>query len=438
MSQKDELRKDILRRVKVFYEEEFHKSDFVPGVTPIPVSGRVFDSDELVNLVDASLDFWLTTGRFARKFEKEFSRFLGLRTSSLCNSGSSANLLAVSTLTSPELKERRLCPGDEVITVAAGFPTTVNPIIQNQLKPVFIDIENETFCVNVERLEGAVNSRTKAIVLAHTLGNPFNLKAVQEIAKQNNLWLIEDNCDALGSRYQGRLTGTFGDMATMSFYPAHHITMGEGGCVVTDNAVLNKIIKSFRDWGRDCWCDPGKDNTCGIRFDHQKGELPEGYDHKYIYSHIGYNLKVTDMQAAVGLAQLKKLDEFIRIRKRNWNLIYDGLKSLDEFLILPKATPGSDPSWFGFLITVREKVSFSRADLINHLEQHKIATRLLFGGNLIKQPAYRGLDCRVVGDLRNTDMAMNQTFWIGTYPGVTETMIEYVLEAIRSFVEQRS
>jgi len=438
MSKKGDLRKVILEKTREFYEEEFSKSEFTPGVTPIPVSGKVFDAQELAYLVDASLDFWLTTGRFAQKFEKEFSKFLGVRTSALCNSGSSANLLAVSALTSPQLKDRRLRPGDEVITLAAGFPTTVNPIVQNQLKPVFIDIEKETFGVDVNRLAEAVNPKTKAVILAHTLGNPFDIDAVREITEQHGLWLIEDNCDALGSRYKGRLTGTFGDIATMSFYPAHHITMGEGGCVVTDDVVLNKIMTSFRDWGRDCWCDPGRDNTCGRRFDQRQGELPEGYDHKYIYSHIGYNLKLTDMQAAVGLAQLQKLENFIQIRKRNWALLYQGLKPLEEFLVLSEATPGSDPSWFGFLITVRENAFFSRTDLINHLENHKIATRLLFGGNLVKQPAYKDLDCRVVGDLKNTDRVMNQTFWIGTYPAITEGMIEYVIETITAFVKQKS
>lgn len=435
MFKKDELREIILEKTIEFYKEEFRKPDFIPGVTPVPVSGKVFDSEELVSLVDASLDFWLTTGRFSQRFEKEFSRFLGLRASILCNSGSSANLLAVSALTSPELGDRRLCPGDEVLTVAAGFPTTVNPIVQNKLKPVFVDIEKETLNVNVRLLAEAVNPRTKAIILAHTLGNPFKIEAVQRIADQHGLWLIEDNCDALGSRYKGRLTGTFGNIATMSFYPAHHMTMGEGGCVVTDDVALHKIITSFRDWGRDCWCDPGKDNTCGKRFDQKKGELPEGYDHKYIYSHIGYNLKLTDMQAAVGFAQLKKIEGFIQIRKRNWNLLYQGLKPLEEFLILPEATPQSDPSWFGFFITVRENAPFSRADLINHLEKHKIATRLLFGGNLVKQPAYKDLDYRVVGDLKNTDMVMNQAFWIGVYPGITENMVEYVIETMTMFVK---
>ncbi len=434
MSTKDELRKMILKKVTEFHGLEFAPSEFKPGITPIPISGRVFDADELAHLVDASLDFWLTTGRFAQEFEKEFARFLGLRSAILCNSGSSANLLAVSALTSPELGKRRLMPGDEVVTLAAGFPTTVNPIVQNRLKPVFVDIELATHNVAVEQLARAIGPKTKAIILAHTLGNPFDVGQVKQIAERQGLWLVEDNCDALGSTYQGRLTGTFGNLATSSFYPAHHITMGEGGCVVTDDVLLKKIVVSFRDWGRDCWCDPGKDNTCGKRFEHQKGELPHGYDHKYIYAHIGYNLKATDMQAAVGVAQLKKLDQFIQIRKRNWRLLYDGLKSLEEFLILPEATAGSDPSWFGFLITVRPKAPFSRADLLRHLEKHKIATRLLFGGNLTKQPAYQNVDYRVVGELNNTDIAMNQSFWLGTYPGITEPMIEYMIGTIKAFI----
>lgn len=434
MSRSNDLRKLILEKVKEFYGAEFAKTPFVPGTTPVPVSGRVFNEEDLQSLVDASLDFWLTTGRFAKDFEKDIARFLGVQWAVLCNSGSSANLLAVSALTSPELGDRRLRPGDEVITVAAGFPSTVSPIIQNRLKPVFVDIDPATHNVDVQALKAAVGPGTKAIILAHTLGNPFNLEEVCAVAKKNNLWLIEDNCDALGSLYKGKPTGSFGDIATLSFYPAHHITMGEGGCVLTNNNVLKKIICSFRDWGRDCWCDTGKDNTCGKRFDWQLGDLPQGYDHKYIYSHIGYNLKLTDMQAAVGVSQLKKLPEFIKTRKRNWSLLHQGLKPFEEFLALPQATPNSDPSWFGFLIAVRPQAPFSRNDLVRHLENHKIATRLLFAGNLTRQPAYQNVEYRTAGELTHTDFAMKQSFWTGVYPGITGPMVDYVVQTIAAFV----
>ena len=432
----DEIRAEILALVAQYYQANWPEKQFVPGGTPLLYSGRVFDADELVHLVDAALDFWLTTGRYAARFEREFARFLGVHHVILCNSGSSANLLALSALTSPKLGERRLRPGDEVITVAAGFPTTVNPIIQNNLVPVFLDIELGTYNVDIRYLEEAISPRTRAIMLAHTLGNPFNLDAVLDVVKRHDLWLIEDNCDALGSTYKGKLTGTFGDLATVSFYPAHHITMGEGGCVLTNSPKLKVLVESFRDWGRDCWCAPGKDNTCGKRFEWQLGDLPYGYDHKYIYSHIGYNLKLTDMQAAVGVAQLKKLPDFIGARKRNWRLLYDGLKPLEEFFILPKATPGSDPSWFGFPVMVRPEAPFSRRDLVLYLEKHRIATRLLFGGNLTRQPAYQDVPYRVVGDLRNTDVVMNQIFWIGVYPGITKQMIAYVIETVASFIEE--
>jgi len=434
MGEAERLRQEILRLVRAYYAEAFPPREFVPGETPVPVSGRVFDADDLVYLVDASLDFWLTTGRYADQFEQEFARFMGVRHAILCNSGSSANLLALSALTSPKLGERRLKVGDEVITVAVAFPTTVNPIVQNRLVPVFVDVELGTYNIDVRYLEEAISPRTKAIMLAHTLGNPFNLDAVLEAARRHDLWLIEDNCDALGSTYKGRLTGTFGDLATVSFYPAHHITMGEGGCVLTNSPKLKTLVESFRDWGRDCWCDPGKENTCGKRFEWQLGELPYGYDHKYIYSHIGYNLKLTDLQAAVGVAQLKKLPQFIEARKRNWRLLYEGLKPLEEFLILPQSTPGSDPSWFGFPITVRPGAPFTRNDLVRHLESRKIATRLLFGGNLIRQPAYQDVPYRVVGELKNTDVVMNNTFWVGVYPGLTEEMIAYVIETVTTFV----
>ena len=431
------LRREILEKVVSYYTEALIPGRFIPGESPVPISGRVFDAEELVNLVDSSLDFWLTTGRYASQFENEFARFMGLRHGILCNSGSSANLLALSCLTSPKLGKRQLKQGNEVITVAAGFPTTVNPIFQNGLVPVFLDIELGTYNVDVRFLEKGVSPRTRAIMLAHTLGNPFNLDAVSEVVKRHDLWLIEDNCDALGSTYKGQLTGTFGDLATVSFYPAHHITMGEGGCVLTDRAELKTLVKSFLNWGRDCWCEPGKDNTCGKRFGWQVGELPDGYDHKYTYSHVGYNLKLTDMQAAVGVGQLKKLTGFIETRKRNWRMLYDGLKPFEEFLTLPEATPGSDPSWFGFLITVRPEAPFTRNGLVRHFEGRKIATRLLFGGNLTRQPAYHGLTYRVVGELSNSDIVMNQSFWVGVYPGLTEQMIGFVIETIADFIRNR-
>lgn len=432
------LRRSILNAVESYYAATSTRDPFVTGETPVPVSGRVFDADELVHLVDASLDFWLTTGRFARQFERDFARFFNLRYAILTNSGSSANLLALSSLTSPKLGNQRLRPGDEVITLAAGFPTTVNPIFQNNLVPVFVDIEMGTYNVDIRCLDDAVSSRTRAIVMAHTMGNPFNLDAVMESVRKHNLWLIEDCCDAVGSTYKGRHVGTFGHMATVSFYPAHHITMGEGGCVLTNRPRLKTLVGSFRDWGRDCWCEPGKENTCGKRFDWQLGDLPHGYDHKYTYSHIGYNLKLTDMQAAVGVGQLKKLPSFIEARKRNWSFLYTGLKPLDEFFLLPQLTPDSDPSWFGFVITVRPEAPFRRSDVVRYLESRKIATRLLFSGNLTRQPAYQGKHYRVSGKLENTDIVMNQTFWIGVYPGLTEQMLAYVLDTIRAFVRERT
>lgn len=430
------IREQILERVAEFHEEEFRHVEFIPGETKIPVSGRVFDADDLIHAVDAALDFWLTSGRYADQFEKEFATFLGARHAILCNSGSSANLLAIAALTSPKLGQRRLRAGAEVITVAAGFPTTVNAIIQNNLTPVFLDVELATYNVDASKLEEAVGPLTGAIMLAHTLGNPFDLDRVMKVARDHQLWVIEDCCDALGSLYRGRSVGTFGDFATVSFYPAHHITMGEGGCVVTNQPQLKLLAESFRDWGRDCWCDPGKENTCGKRFDWQLGCLPPHYDHKYIYSHIGYNLKLTDLQAAVGVAQLKKLPSFIESRRRNWQLLYEGLSAHEDVLILPRATPHSDPSWFGFLITVRPGAPFSRNDLVRHLESHNIATRALFGGNLTRQPAYDGVNYRVIGDLSNSDAAMNGTFWIGVYPGLTPEMIEYVLETFKAFFKK--
>ena len=436
MSKSNALRQQILALVQEYYEAEHSRTTFSPGESVVPVSGRMFDAAEMVNLVDSSLEFWLTTGRYAAQFEREFAHWMGVRHAILCNSGSSANLLALSALTSPKLGERQLLPGDEVITVAAGFPTTVNPIVQNQLTPVFLDIELGTYNVNVDLLEAAVSPRTKAIMIAHTLGNPFNLDVVLDVANRHNLWLIEDNCDAVGATYNGRLTGSFGHLATVSFYPAHNITMGEGGCVLTRHSQLKKLVESFRDWGRDCWCDPGVANTCGTRFGWQLGDLPEGYDHKYIYSHIGYNLKMTDMQAAVGVAQLEKLPTFIELRKRNWQLLYDGLKPYEEFFILPQPTPNSDPSWFGFLLSVRPEAPFSRNELVQFLEANQVATRLLFSGNITRQPAYQNVNYRVVGDLSQTDLVMNHTFWIGVYPRITPEMIDYVLTVFARFLEK--
>ena len=430
------LRQQTLICAEKYYEAK-HKKDqetFNLG-DPIPYAGRVFDADELIHLVEASLDFWLTTGRFADQFEREFAHFFGIRHAILVNSGSSANLLALSCLTSPKLGEQRLRPGDEVITVATGFPTTVNPIVQNQLVPVFVDVTIPTYNVDVTQLEEAYSERASAVMLAHTLGNPFDLSAVIDFVRRHDLWLIEDCCDAVGATYHGQKVGTFGELATVSFYPAHHITMGEGGCVLTDRLELKTLVESFRDWGRDCWCEPGRENTCGKRFEWQLGDLPHGYDHKYTYSHIGYNLKLTDMQAAIGVAQLKKLPAFIEARRRNFRLLYQGLKNLEDFFILPQPTPGSEPSWFGFPLAVREEAPFTRNEVVRYLERRKIATRLLFGGNLVRQPAYREVPHRVVGDLENSDFVMNHVFWIGVYPGLTEEMISFVIEKIREFVK---
>jgi CDP-4-dehydro-6-deoxyglucose reductase, E1 len=425
-----QLRSQILSLVAEYHKAAFPERRFVPGESSIPYAGRVFDDREIRNLVDASLDFWLTTGRFADQFEHEFAHWLGLRQCALVNSGSSANLLAVSALTSPRLGDRRLTPGDEVITVAAGFPTTVNPILQNGLVPVFVDIALPTYNIDAGQLEAALSPRTRAVMLAHTLGNPFDLDAVIRFVRKHGLWLIEDCCDAVGSTYRGHNAGTYGDLATVSFYPAHHITMGEGGAVLTNLPMLDALVKSFRDWGRDCWCEPGCDNTCGKRFDWKIGGLPHGYDHKYTYSHIGYNLKLTDMQAAVGMAQLEKLDRFIAARRENFALLREGLRDLEEFFILPEATEGAEPAWFGLPLTVRSEAPFSRNQATRHLERARIATRLLFGGNLVRQPAYRDTRYRIVGQLENTDFAMDRAFWIGVYPGLTRAMIEYMLEAV--------
>ena len=428
-------RSKILDLVKNHYLEAFTPTDFVPGETPVPVSGKVFDEDEIMHLVDASLDFWLTTGRYAARLERELAKFVGVRHSFLVNSGSSANLVALSALTSHKMGDRQLQPGDEVITVAAGFPTTVNPIIQNRLTPVFVDIELKTYNIDVNMLEKAVSPKTRAIMIAHTLGNPFDVDAVTNFTKKNNLLLIEDNCDALGSTYSGKPTGSFGDVSTCSFYPAHHITTGEGGAVFANDPSLKPLIESFREWGRDCWCEPGEDNTCGKRFDWKMGNLPHGYDHKYIYDHIGYNVKMTDMQAAVGVAQIAKLGQFTQARKRNWRILKDGLSNLTDYFILPEPTEKSDPSWFGFPISIRSEAPFDRKQFIHFLETKKISTRLLFGGNITRQPAYLEVPFRIVGDLAISDFVMKNTLWLGVYPQLTKTIINYVIESIHNFVK---
>jgi CDP-4-dehydro-6-deoxyglucose reductase, E1 len=424
-----ELRVQILDLVREYHDVAFAPDEFRPGESPVRFAGRVFDQEEVVNLVDSSLEFWLTTGPWAKKFERRFAKINGLRHALLVNSGSSANLVALSCLTSNKLDPaKRLKRGDEVITCATGFPTTVNPIIQNGLVPVFVDVDVPTYNLDVSLLEEALSSRTRAIMVAHTLGNPFDLDAVTAFADRHDLWLIEDCCDALGSTYRGKPVGTFGNLASVSFYPAHHITMGEGGCVLTDKGLLKLLAESYRDWGRDCWCDPGKENTCGKRFDHQLGELPRGYDHKYIYSDVGYNLKLTDMQAAVGLAQLDKLEEFTASRKANFRRLYEGLEDLQEHLILPEATPQSDPSWFGFPVALREDAPVDRDHVLRFFNGRQIATRLLFAGNLVRQPAYLHVEHRRVGDLTRADYVMDQVFWVGVYPGLTEAMVDYMID----------
>jgi len=437
MSEKSELlRKQILELTAQYHAEAFPVRKFVPGVSTVPVSGKVIGADDIGSVVESALDGWFTTGRWAKDFERKLARFFGLRSASLVNSGSSANLVALSALTSPKLGDRALKPGDEVITVAAGFPTTVNPILQNQLVPVFLDVTLPTYEIDVTQLEAAYSSKTRAVMMAHTLGNVFDLDAITAFCKKYNLWLVEDCCDALGSTYKGQKVGTFGDIATVSFYPAHHITMGEGGAVLTDKPALQVLIDSFRDWGRDCWCEPGVDNTCGKRFDWQLGTLPCGYDHKYTYSHVGYNLKATDMQAALGVSQIEKLPQFIERRKENFAYLKKVLKPLEEFLILPVATEHSDPSWFGFPIGVKPDAPFTRDQLTRALEAQKIGTRLLFAGNLLRQPAYEGYEYRVVGELTNTDFVMNQVFWIGVYPGLTKPMLDFIAKTASEFVHQ--
>lgn len=439
------LRKEVIEAAVRHYEVK-HKKDnkFTPG-DRISYGGRVFDEQEIVNLIDSSLDFWLTTGKYAEKFEKEFAEFLGVKHCSLTNSGSSANLLAFMTLTSPKLGERRIKKGDEVISVAAAFPTTVAPIVQYGAVPVFVDVTLPTYNIDVTKLEDALSDKTKAVMIAHTLGNPFDLQAVKDFCDKHELWLIEDNCDALGTKYlyngEWKFAGTIGHLGTSSFYPPHHMTMGEGGAVYTNDTQLKHIVESFRDWGRDCWCPSGKDDTCKHRFTQQFGELPFGYDHKYVYSHLGYNLKVTDMQAAIGCAQLGKLPSFIEQRKQNWQMLRQGLDHLQDVLILPEATQRSEPSWFGFLLTVKENANFTRDGIVAYLEEKGIQTRMLFAGNLIKHPCFDemravGEGYRVIGDLRNTDIIMNQTFWIGVYPGLAVGAIQYMLDCIQGFIRK--
>jgi CDP-4-dehydro-6-deoxyglucose reductase, E1 len=436
MNSEQKLKKEIFDRVKKLYRTKKNKEKFIPGKSYVNYSGRVYDEKEMINLVDSSLDFWLTSGRFADEFEKRLAKFLGLKFCMLVNSGSSANLLALTALTSPKLGKKRLMPGDEVITVACGFPTTLNPIIQNNLVPVFVDVELGTYNIDASMIEKAISKKTKAIFVAHTLGNTANIDKIVKIAKKHDLWFIEDNCDALGSRYRGKYTGTYGQLTTCSFYPPHHITMGEGGAVLTNDPLLKKIVMSFRDWGRDCWCGSGQDNSCGKRFTQQFGKLPLGYDHKYVYSHVGYNLKVTDMQAAVGLAQLDKLPKFISARKANFLALSDALKKYEKYLLLPRAEKNSDPSWFGFPILVKDNAPFTRKEFVEYLEHHKVATRMMFGGNLTKQPAYLDIKCRIVGGLKNTDKVMNDLFWIGVYPGIDKAKIRYIIKTFEAFMKR--
>lgn len=432
----NDVKNKILELVQDYSVASFGKKDFIPGQSDIPVTGKVIDSLEIKNMVEASLDGWLTAGRFNSLFEKQLAEFLNIKCLITVNSGSSANLIAFSTLTSPKLKERSIKKGDEVITVAASFPTTINPIIQFGAIPVFIDVKVPTYNINENLVEDAITEKTKAIVIAHTLGNPFNVIRIKEICDKYNLWLIEDTCDALGSKFNNQFVGTFGDIGTLSFYPAHHITMGEGGAVFTNSIKLKRIAESFRDWGRDCYCEPGKDNTCNKRFEWQLGNLPFGYDHKYTYSHMGYNMKITDMQAACGVAQLTKLDNFINLRKRNFKFLYENLKALEEFLLLPEGELNSDPSWFGFPLSLKINKKFNRNNLIKYLNENKIGTRLLFAGNVTKQPYMKGLNFRVSGDLTNTDYVMENTFWIGLYPGLTSQHLEYVVSKLKFYFQK--
>ncbi len=441
-----ELREKISNLVAEFHKTRTAEKTFIPGKTPIRYAGRVFDEKEIQAAVDASLDFWLTEGRFARQFQTELASTIGVKFALLVNSGSSANLLALSALTSHLIKDRRLKPGDEVITVAAGFPTTLNPIIQNGLVPVFVDVDIPTYNIDVNQIEEAIGPKTKALFIAHTLGNPFDIDSVLALCRKHDLWLIEDNCDALGSTYNSKLktqnsklqyTGSFGALATFSFYPAHHITLGEGGAVATSDKTLFRILRSLKDWGRDCYCGPGENNTCGKRFSKQYGTLPYGYDHKYIYSHIGYNLKATDIQAAIGVEQLKKLNKFCEVRRNNFSLWKEGFKKYEDLFILPEATEGSDPAWFAFPVTVEKTAGFTRTELTNYLNENMIETRNLFGGNLLRQPAYQNIKHRKISDLKNTDRIMNDTFFLGTFPGINGEQIEYTMNIIEKFVRAR-
>ncbi len=444
MTQEEILKQEILNKTKEYYEL-VHKKDktknFEANTSRINYAGRVFDEKELVNLVDSSLDFWLTYGNYSKKFEKDLANYLNIKWAFLVNSGSSANLLAFYTLTSPLLKEKQIKRGDEVITVAAGFPTTVAPIVQYGAIPVFVDMELTHFNIDINQLEKALSSKTKAIMIAHTLGNPFDLKAVKDFCDKHNLWLIEDNCDALGSIYDGKATGTWGDIGTSSFYPPHHLTMGEGGATYTNNPLLKKIMLSLRDWGRDCWCESGVDNTCKSRFTQNFGDLPKGYDHKYVYSHFGFNLKATDMQAAIGVAQLEKLPNFTEKRIENFNKLFNELKDLEEFIFV-KAQPNSNPSWFGFMLTLKDNTKFARNDIVQYLENNNIQTRNLFAGNMLKHPMFNNLqedvDYRVIGNLPNTNKIMNDSFWIGVYPGMNNEMIEYMIKKIKEYLKVKN
>jgi CDP-6-deoxy-D-xylo-4-hexulose-3-dehydrase len=435
------LKAQIFTLTKRYYQvvhKPQQKKEFIPGKSRINYGGRFYDEKELINLINSSLDFWLTAGPYTEKFEKLLAKKLGVKYCCFVNSGSSANLLAIMALTSPMLGKRQLCPKDEIITVAAGFPTTVTPIIQAGMIPVFVDITIPQYNIDVKKLQKALSKKTKAVIVAHTLGNPFDIDAVVDFCRKNNLWLIEDNCDSLGSIYKNKFTGTFGDIATSSFYPPHHITTGEGGAVYTNNAVLNRIVLSMRDWGRDCFCPSGRDNTCKKRFSQQLGTLPFGYDHKYIYSHFGYNLKATDLQAAIGCAQIEKLNSFVKARRNNWQILYDGLKDLEEFFILPQAQKNSKPSWFGFMLTVRQNAPFSRDCLVQYLEQNNIQTRMLFAGNFLRQPAFNQIrkqknTYKIIGEFTNTDIIMNQSFWLGVYPGLNKPMLKYIIETIKNY-----
>jgi len=429
----EKIKKQILDSAKNYTSYSLKEKEFVPGVTDVPVSGKVISSKEIQNMIEASLDGWLTAGRFNKEFEKRLADFIGTKCLLTVNSGSSANLVAFSTLTSSKLKDRAIKEGDEIVSVAAGFLTTVNPIIQNKCVPVFVDVKIPTYNIDEDKIESAITEKTKAIMIAHTLGNPFNLKKIKEICEKYNLWLVEDSCDALGSKYDNKNVGTFGDLATLSFYPAHHITMGEGGAVFTDSIKLKRIADSFRDWGRDCYCEPGQDNTCNKRFCWKLGDLPFGYDHKYTYSHMGYNLKITDMQAACGLGQLDQLESFIKKRKENFNFLFKRLKELEEFVILPEAEINSDPSWFGFPISLRKGNKFNRNDLIRHLTESKIGTRLVFAGNLTKQPYMKKLNYKIHGDLVNTDFVMENTFWVGVFPGLSDIHMNYIADRLKNF-----